>query len=121
MFGQNPLKDVDSRVFTRMLRTEGRTVALLYIPSQLCWRGDKNSLRARKPKGLKVLNMIVKIGKSQLCPSEVKIILICKTVIYGLSMLAGNVFFFLLNSFISSLNTDKFRYFSIKCDFIIHM
>jgi hypothetical protein len=24
-FGQNPLKDVDSRVFTRMLRKEGRT------------------------------------------------------------------------------------------------
>jgi hypothetical protein len=33
-YGQNPLKDVDSRVFTRMLRKdgrkEGRTVALLY-------------------------------------------------------------------------------------------
>ena len=25
MFGQNPLKDVDSRVFTRMLRKDGRT------------------------------------------------------------------------------------------------
>jgi hypothetical protein len=24
MFGQNPLKDFDSRVFTRMLRKEGR-------------------------------------------------------------------------------------------------
>jgi carbamoylphosphate synthase small subunit len=24
-FGQNPLKDVDSRVFTRMLRKDGRT------------------------------------------------------------------------------------------------
>jgi hypothetical protein len=35
----NPLKDVDSRVFTRMLWKEGRMVALLY-PSQLCWRGD---------------------------------------------------------------------------------
>jgi hypothetical protein len=29
-FGQNPLKDVDSRVFTRMLRKDGRTVAFLY-------------------------------------------------------------------------------------------
>ena len=37
-FGQNPLKDVDPRVFTRMLRkddrtnvrTDGRTIALLY-------------------------------------------------------------------------------------------
>jgi hypothetical protein len=25
MFGQNPLKDVDSRVFTSMLRKDGRT------------------------------------------------------------------------------------------------
>jgi len=25
MFGQNPSKDVDSRVFTRMLRKDGRT------------------------------------------------------------------------------------------------
>ena len=25
MFGQNPLKDVDPRVFTRMLRKDGRT------------------------------------------------------------------------------------------------
>jgi hypothetical protein len=29
-FGQNLLKDVDSRVFTRMLRKDGQTVALLY-------------------------------------------------------------------------------------------
>jgi hypothetical protein len=29
-FGQNPLKDVDSRVFTRMLRKDGRKEALLY-------------------------------------------------------------------------------------------
>jgi hypothetical protein len=28
--GQNPLKDVDSRVFTRMLRKDGRKVVLLY-------------------------------------------------------------------------------------------
>jgi hypothetical protein len=28
--GQNALKDVDSRVFTRMLHKDGRTVALLY-------------------------------------------------------------------------------------------
>ena len=25
MFGQNPLKDVDSRVFTKMLQKDGRT------------------------------------------------------------------------------------------------
>jgi hypothetical protein len=29
-FGKNPLKDVDPRVFTRMLQKDGRTVALLY-------------------------------------------------------------------------------------------
>ena len=28
-FGQNPLKDVDSRVFTRMLRKDGRVTILL--------------------------------------------------------------------------------------------
>ena len=45
---QNPLKDVDSRVFTRMLRKDGRkdgrTEGQLryYIPSQLRWRGDNN-------------------------------------------------------------------------------
>jgi hypothetical protein len=29
MFGQNPLKDVDSRVFTRMLRKDGRVTISL--------------------------------------------------------------------------------------------
>jgi hypothetical protein len=33
------MKDVDPRVFTRMLQKDGRTVALLY-PLQLRWRGD---------------------------------------------------------------------------------
>ena len=35
-FGQNPLKDVDSRVVTRMLWKDGRMVA------QFRWRGDNN-------------------------------------------------------------------------------
>ena len=39
-FGQNPLKDIDPRVFTRMLRK----VAFYYIPSQLRWRGDNKFL-----------------------------------------------------------------------------
>ena len=38
-FGQNPLHDVDSRVFTRMLRKDGRTVALLYPFATLLARG----------------------------------------------------------------------------------
>jgi hypothetical protein len=36
---QNPLKDVDPRVFTRIV-TDGRK--RYYIPSQLRWRGDNN-------------------------------------------------------------------------------
>jgi hypothetical protein len=45
-FGQNPLRDVDPRVFTRMLRkdgrTEGRTVALLY---PVCTKFGQNPLK----------------------------------------------------------------------------
>jgi hypothetical protein len=41
-FGQNPLKDVDPRVFTRMVWKDGWTEGRYryYIPSQLLWRGD---------------------------------------------------------------------------------
>ena len=37
------MKDVDSRVFTRMLRKDGQQRYYMYIPSQLRWRGDKNT------------------------------------------------------------------------------
>ena len=46
-FGQNPLKDVDPRVFTRMLRKDGRK--RYYMPSELRWRGDnKQSILSKK-------------------------------------------------------------------------
>ena len=46
-FCQNPLKDVDSRVITRMLRKDGRTVALLYpFATSLARRGDNKIIRS---------------------------------------------------------------------------
>ena len=50
-FGQNPLKDVDSRVFTRMLQKDGRY--RYYIPLQLRWQGDKKESGLNYLYGLK--------------------------------------------------------------------
>ena len=56
---EGPLKDVDPRVFTRIV-TDGRKV-VYYIPSQLRWRGDKKGCTRLTVASDKVYQLLAEI------------------------------------------------------------